>query len=227
VDKSRKLKSVKGAMPSFPADPFDVHAQSLLVGLERVRDEMDVKWGAGRLYTLVDSEFREKLWLQTERIWAAQKSRDIEKMDKAVAGLIKGYKLLDAWGVENGVPLKPDAPGIEKEMDDGSILVVVKDDQDAKIYENFYGSQEKHLWTLEEIEVLLQAPVLQEVIKYKKLYRGSKMTKLDTHPSRFPDGGSTGFDDVVNDLSFEGDGEVVRRYVPPGKGVAKDGKVKA
>ena len=139
MEKSRSLKLRKGAMPSFPADPFDVHAESLLVDLERVRDEMDAKWGAGRLCTLVDSEFREKLWIQTERIWAAQKLRDIEKMDKAVAGLIKGYRLLDAWGHEHGVPVKPDAPGIEKEMDDGSILVVVKNDQDARVYENFYG----------------------------------------------------------------------------------------
>lgn len=221
MDKSKKLKLPRGTMPGFPVDPFDVHAQSLLVDLERVRGEMDAKWGSGRLYTLVDSEFREKLWLQTERIWAAQKSRDIEKMDKAVAGLIKGYKLLDAWGMDNVIPLKPDAPGIERELDDGSILVVVKDDQDAKIYENFYGSREKHLWTMAEIEILLQAPVLQEVIKYKKLYRGSKMTKLDKQPGRFPDGGATGFDDVVNDLSFEGDGEVVRRYLPPAKEDAK------
>ena len=226
MDKSKSLKLPKGVMPSFPADPFDVHAESLLIGLERVRGEMDAKWGSGRLYTLVDSEFREKLWLQTERIWAAQKSRDIEKMDKAVAGLVKGYKLLDAWGLEHGIPLKPDAPGIEKELDDGSILVVVKDDQDAKVYENFYGSREKHLWTMAEIEILLQAPVLQEVIKYKKLYRGSKMTMLDKQPGKFPSGGATGFDDVVNDLSFEGDGEVVRRYLGPSEG-AKDGKVKA
>ena len=97
MNKSKSLKLPKGVMPSFPADPFDVHAESLLVDLERVRGEMDAKWGSGRLYTLVDSGFREKLWLQTERIWAAQKSRDIEKMDKAVAGLVKGYKLLDAW----------------------------------------------------------------------------------------------------------------------------------
>jgi len=226
LDKSKSLKLPKGVMPSFPADPFDVHAESLLIGLERFRGEMDAKWGSGRLYTLVDSGFREKLWLQTERIWAAQKSRDIEKMDKAVAGLVKGYKLLDAWGLEHGVPLKPDAPGIEKELDDGSILVVVKDDQDAKVYENFYGSREKHLWTMAEIEILLQAPVLQEVIKYKKLYRGSKMTMLDKQPGKFPDGGATGFDDVVNDISFEGDGEVVRRYLGPSEG-AKDGKVKA
>jgi len=93
--------------------------------------------------------------------------------------------------------------------------VVVKDDQDAKIYENFYGSREKHLWTMAEIEILLQAPVLQEVIKYKKLYRGSKMTMLDKQPKKFPDGGATGFDDVVNDISFEGDGEMVRRYLAP------------
>jgi hypothetical protein len=51
------------------------------------------------------------------------------------------------------------------------------------------------------------------------------MTKLDKQPGKFPDGGATGFDDVVNDLSFEGDGEVVRRYLGPKE--AKDGKVKA
>ena len=103
---------------------------------------------------------------------------------------------------------------------------VVKNDQDARVYENFYGSREKHLWTLSEIEVLLQAPVLQEVIKYKKLYKGSKMTKLDRQPSKYPNGGATGFDDMVNDISFEGDAEVVRKYKHPDVRIAKDGKVK-
>lgn len=50
------------------------------------------------------------------------------------------------------------------------------------------------------------------------------MTKLDKHPSRFPDGGSTGFDDVVNDLSFEGDGEVVRRYKQPTKELSNENR---
>ncbi len=42
MDKSKKLKLPRGAMPSFPADPFDVHAESLLVDLERVRGEIVV-----------------------------------------------------------------------------------------------------------------------------------------------------------------------------------------
>jgi hypothetical protein len=58
-----------------------------------------------------------------------------------------------------------------------------------------------HIWSMQEMEVLLADPRMQEVIKIKALVPTAQLTSFKP-TSEFKPGGATGFDDFVDDLTF-------------------------
>lgn len=174
----------------FPMSVFDVHANSLLVNLIEIKDKHEQKFGVGRLLTLVSNELREKFWLQSQRVWAGQQSKDIEKFDRAVQGMIRAFGFLEDWALINGVEPMPEISVFEHQMGDGSVMVVAKSEMDVKMFEQFKGLRNCHVWTMAEIEELLKSPVLKDVVEAKKMYGHAKLVNL------------TGFDDMESDLDF-------------------------
>ncbi len=196
------LKKVVGGLkqPDFPMNTFEVFMNSRLVELSVVKRDHEKRWGINRLIELVDSEFRIKVWRQAERVFDASKSRDEVKLDRAVAGMIKAYAALEAWAVENGVPEMPAIVAVEHEMQDGSVMVVVGTHHDATLYQQFRPDvQNRHIWTMEELELIMESPVIKDTMKVKALMPCAAMVRLDKDASRFPEGGATGFDDVKSD----------------------------
>jgi hypothetical protein len=58
-------------VPKRKATDFEIASNSLLVELDRRKEQHWEKWGVDRLITLVDSEFRTKFWGQMGRVWDA------------------------------------------------------------------------------------------------------------------------------------------------------------
>jgi hypothetical protein len=196
------LKKVVGGLkqPDFPMNTFEVFMNSRLVELSVVKREHEKRWGINRLIELVDSEFRIKVWRQAERVFEASKSRDEVKLDRAVAGMIKAYAALETWAVENGVPEMPAIVAVEHEMQDGSVMVVVGNHHDATLYQQFRPNvQNRHIWTMEELELIMDSPVIKDTMKIKALMPCAAMVRLDKDAKEFPMGGATGFDDVKSD----------------------------
>jgi len=193
VTKKRGLV-VKVEQPSFPADPFKVKLNSLLLSISNRKKDHEAEWGIGRLIELVDSELRTKFWNQMERVWMAQENRDEERLEKAVKGMIAGYYALEGYAIKNGISRMPDIAAIEHEMVDGSVMVIVKTKADALLYHQFRPEvQGRHIWNMEEIETMMAGAVMREVIKIKQLDTGATMVKV---------GGNSGFDDMESDLDF-------------------------
>jgi hypothetical protein len=193
VTKKRAV-AAKIEQPSFPADPFKVKLNSLLLSVSNRKKDHEAVWGIGRLIGLVDSELRTKFWNQMERVWAAQENRDEERLEKAVKGMIAGYDALERYAVENGIEQMPNIAAIEHEMVDGSVMVIVKTKADALLYSQFRPEvQGRHVWNMEEIETMMAGAVMQQVIKIKQLDAGATMVKV---------GGDSGFDDMESDLDF-------------------------
>jgi hypothetical protein len=179
---------------------FEVFMNSRLIELSVVKREHEKRWGINRLIELVDSEFRIKVWRQAERVFEASKSRDEVKLDRAVAGMIKAYAALETWAVENGVPEMPAIVAVEHEMQDGSVMVVVGNHHDATLYQQFRPDvQNRHIWTMEELELIMDSPVIKDTMKIKALMPCAAMVRLDKDAKEFPLGGATGFDDVKSD----------------------------
>ena len=198
----KSLKKVVGGLkqPDFPMNTFEVFMNSKLVELSVVKRDHEKRWGINRLIELVDSEFRIKVWRQAERVFEASVSRDEVKLDRAVGGMVKAYAALETWAVENGVPEMPAIVAVEHEMQDGSVMVVVGTHHDATLYQQFRPDvQNRHIWTMEELELIMDSPVIKETMKIKALMPCAALVKLDKDAKEFPLGGATGFDDVVSD----------------------------
>jgi len=196
------LKKVVGGLkqPDFPMNTFEVFMNSRLVELSVVKRDHEKRWGINRLIELVDSEFRIKVWRQAERVFEASVSRDEVKLDRAVGGMIKAYAALEAWAVENGVPEMPEIVAVEHEMKDGSVMVVVGTHHDATLYQQFRPEvANRHIWTMEELELIMESPVIKDTMKIKSLMPCAAMVRLDKDAKEFPMGGATGLDDMKSD----------------------------
>ena len=193
-------KTMVVEVTSFPLDEFKVKAESLVARLERVKQEHDARWGIKRIEMLVDANLRVKLTQQLERVFNAQESRDIEKMEKAVAGMIKGYGVLDAWAEDNNIEQKPEINAVEWVMQDKSVMVVVQTHNDAVYYQQFRPElSNRHIWSMEELELLLESEVIKDIMKAKALLPGTRMTRIAAG------GGATGFDDLPDcDIDLSG-----------------------
>ena len=195
---SKALGGLK--QPDFPMNTFEVFMNSRLLELTVVKRDHEKRWGINRLIELVDSEFRIKVWRQAERVFEASVSRDEVKLDRAVGGMVKAYAALETWAVENGVPEMPAIVAVEHEMQDGSVMVVVGNHHDATLYQQFRPEvANRHIWTMEELELVMDSPVIKDTMKIKALMPCAAMVRLDKDAKEFPLGGATGFDDVKSD----------------------------
>ena len=194
---TKKLKSLAitaPTMPSFPADRFDVFKNAVMVELANRKNTHDALWGIDRLVWLVDSELREKVWLQLERVWQAQEDRDDEKLNKAVRGMCKAYGAMEAWAASNGVSELPDLGQIEHQRDDGTVFVIVPNERAKAIYcQQWLGTTDRQVWTAAEIAIITSKQAGGQLGEIKKLWPDSKLVSV---------GGPSGFDDMVNDLDM-------------------------
>jgi hypothetical protein len=85
-------------------------------------------------------------------------------------------------------------------MADGSIMVVVETYEDAMLYDQLMGRDEKrHIWCMEELELVMSAEVIKETMALKRQFPAAQMVRLDKPPTKFPKGGATGLDDMDSD----------------------------
>jgi len=195
VTNKRKTLMVEApAMPSFPADKFEVFKNAVMVELANRKNIHDGKWGIDRLVWLVDSALREKVWAQLERVWQAQESRDDQKLDKAVKGMCKAYQAMEDWATANGVSELPDVRQIEHQQPDGTVFVVVPDEHSKRLYlQQWPGTADRVVWTMAEIAIIVNKQAAGQINEIKRLWPDSQLVKV---------GGPSGFDDMENDLDM-------------------------
>jgi hypothetical protein len=180
----------------FPSDPFKVFQHSLMVDMELAKMEHEKTWGIDRVIDLVDAEFRRKVSAQRERIWEASQARDEERLEKATKGMIAAYKALTRWATESGIEQMPKIDCMEHRMADGSLMVIVRDKQMATWYEQFRKQRgSRSVWTLEELEVVMNGPTLKQVRDIKAVLPGTTMVPVTPQ-------GSSGFEDMPNDIDI-------------------------
>jgi len=194
---TNKLKTLvikEPAMPAFPSDKFDVFKNAVMVELANRKNTHDAKWGIDRLVWLVDTELREKVWLQLERVWQAQEARDDQKLDKAVKGMYKAYDAMERWAVANNVSELPNLRHIEHQQADGTVFVIVPDEASKRLYlQQRQGTTDREVWTAAEIAIIMARQADGKISEIKRQWPDSKLVKV---------GGPSGFDDMDNDLDM-------------------------
>jgi len=180
----------------YPSDRFKVFEHSLMVEMETAKMEHEKVWGIDRVIDLVDAEFRRKVSAQRERIWEASQARDEERLEKAIKGMIAAYKALTRWATEAGIEQMPKIDCMEHRMADGSLMVIVRDKQMATWYDQFHKlPANRSVWTLEELEVVMNSKTLTQVREIKAAIPGTRMIPIQPQ-------GSSGFEDMENDIDI-------------------------
>jgi hypothetical protein len=180
----------------FPSDRFKVFEHSLMVEMETAKMEHEKVWGIDRVIDLVDAEFRRKVIAQRERIWEASQARDEERLERASRGLVAAYRALTKWAEGVGLQKMPEIDCMEHRMQDGSLLVVVRDRTMGTWYEQFRKEPgARSIWTLAELEVVMNGPTLSQVRGIKAALPGSTMVPVETQ-------GLSGFEDMKNDIDI-------------------------
>ena len=204
--RSRSRKDVPDVqVPKRQATQWEIQSNAVLVELERRKGQHYEKWGVDRLITLVDIEFRAKFWVQMGRVWDAVDLGDIEKLHKAVNGMCKGFEALETWALENEIEPNPPIQFLEWKSVKGVVMVVVRTEIEAvELQKHRKDINNGNIWTLQEIEVFLQEPEVQEIIRLKALVPTARITKF-TPKEGFGQG--SGFDDMEEDLDAIFSGE--------------------
>ena len=180
----------------YPSDSFKVWNQALAVDVELAKLEHERVYGIGRVLELVDAEFRRKFAAQRERIAEAVKARDEERLERASKGLISAYKALTRWAEGVGLERVPKIDCMEHRMQDGSLMVIVRQEKDRIWYEQFRKEPgPRSIWTLEELETVMNAPTLKQVREIKAALPGTKMVPVQAT-------GSSGFENMENDIDI-------------------------
>ena len=214
--RSRSRKDVPDVqVPKRQATQWEIQSNAVLVELERKKGQHYEKWGVDRLITLVDIEFRAKFWVQMGRVWDALELGDIEKLHKAVNGMCKGFEALETWALENEIEPNPPIQFLEWKSIKGVVMVVVRTEIEAvELQKHRKDINNGNIWTLQEIEVFLQEPEVQEIIRLKALVPTARITKF-TPKEGFGQG--SGFDDMEEDLDAIFSGEPYEpKYKPVG-----------
>jgi hypothetical protein len=214
--RSRSRKDVPDVqVPKRQATQWEIQSNAVLVELERKKSQHYEKWGVDRLITLVDIDFRTKFWVQMGRVWDAVDLGDIDRLHKAVNGMCKGFDALETWALENEIEPNPAIQFLEWKSVRGVPMVVVRTEADAvELQTHRKDINNGNIWTLEEIEVFLQEPQVQEIIKLKALVPTARITKF-TPKEGFGQG--SGFDDMESDLDAIFSGEPYEpKYKPIG-----------
>jgi hypothetical protein len=180
----------------YPSDPFQVWNQALAVEVELAKLEHERVYGIDRVIKLINAEFRRKFNAQRERIAEAVQARDEERLERASRGLVAAYRALTKWAEGVGLQRMPKIDCMEHRMQDGSLLVVVRDRTMATWYEQFRKEPNaRSIWTLAELEVVMTGPTLSQVREIKAALPGSHMVKVEVQ-------GSSGFEDMKNDIDI-------------------------
>jgi hypothetical protein len=215
MSRSRSRKDVPDVqVPKQQATVWEIQSNAVLMELETRKELHHQNWGIDRLITLVDSEFRVKFWGQMGRVWDSLEFGDIERLKKAVQGMVKGYEALEKWGTDNAVPQNPKTKFLEWKTQDGKIVAVVQTINESLDLQR----QRKDLhtiWTLEEFEIVLADPFVQEIMSLKAL---DPTAQVKMFKKTAPISTGSGFDDMEDDLEpVYGGGEPPKMFNLPHK----------
>ena len=122
--------------------------QGLVQSVDALTDEMERKWGVGRLRMLVPDDLRERFDRQWRKWQAAYAAQDLAAVRVHCEAMRRAWAALEAGATEAGhAPLAPEV--WETRMPDGAVLAVVRTQQEAHALAR--DGREREVWTLDEV----------------------------------------------------------------------------
>ncbi len=134
-----------------------ITGQTMIDDVTMLADQMDTKWGAGRLRLIVDGPLREKFdrqrYMYNQAIWHGE----LEDVRQQSERMKKAWNALDRAAVDAGQTLAlPEVWDIISEK--GLVYAFVRNKDDAKVYKK--DGRPVVLMSLEEVVAILDAQSL-------------------------------------------------------------------
>lgn len=134
-----------------------ITGQTMIDDVTMMADQMDTKWGAGRLRLIVDGPLREKFdrqrYMYNQAIWHGE----LEDVRQQSERMKKAWNALDRAAIEAGQTLAlPEVWDIISEK--GFVYAFVRNKDDAKVYQK--DGRPVVLMSLEEVVAILDAQSL-------------------------------------------------------------------
>lgn len=165
--------------------------------VDLIAAQMERKWGVDRLRLLVDKELREKFDRQRYKINQAIWHGSLEDVRQESRRMVKAWQALDRAATDAGKAQA--APEVwEIALSKGGTAVILRDWQDAALFEAQRENRHAAVYTLEEIGRLIEG--FPEVIKAKQVFPGAEVTKTrgpDRDPLRAIPDSHAPIDDVM------------------------------
>lgn len=125
---------------------------ALIDGVDHTANQMEAKWGRGRLRLLVGADLREKFDRQRSAWNGAVWASDLAAVELHAARMQKAWAVLDKAAADAGeAPLSPLV--WETTLPDGRVLAIVRDNADASAV--VPTGRYVAVWTLDEIARVL------------------------------------------------------------------------
>jgi hypothetical protein len=129
-------------------DGTTLSIQALVQSVDLLTDQMERKWGVGRLRLLVEDALRERFDRQWRKWQAAYAAQDIEAVRAHSEAMRRAWAALDqAATVAGHQPLAPEV--WETRMPNGRVLGVVRTLAEAHALAG--DGRERDIWTLDEV----------------------------------------------------------------------------
>jgi len=200
----KKVVRDRGALPpvqqlAFPESDWSRMMKARLVEIEAAKVAHERKWGIGRVNTLVPSEFREKLYAQMERVWAAQEAQDEVKFKAACDGMVRAYKAMDSWALSEGLEPVSKCQVVEGETELG--LMVVAPDEATAVQYQALRPDVKQVWTVAELGKLVGSGIGHDLWMLKREL-SVRATVVAVQQEKPEPGKGCGFEDMESDLDL-------------------------
>jgi hypothetical protein len=187
------------AIPPWQRSPgLFIAGQEEVTEVDIVAHEMERKWGVDRLRLLVDKDLREKFdrqrYLFSQAIWCGE-LEDVRLQSRRMA---KAWQALDRAAMDAGKGQA--APEVwEVALSNGRAVAILRDWQDAAVFEAQRSDRSAQVYTLEEIARLIEG--FPEVIRAKAMFAGSEVTRTKG-PERDPLRGIEAFAPIDDEIPF-------------------------
>jgi len=152
-----------------------------LAGTEAIEDAklaakaMEGKWGLGALRLMADAALREKFdrqrYLYNQAIWTGE----LEDVRRETRRMVSALRALDRAATGAGREPKPPEQW-EAVLDDGTVLVVVRDNADARRVRD--DGRKKAVWTMKEVAWMVGEHTAVQMAKL--CFPGARVEPFDT-----------------------------------------------
>jgi hypothetical protein len=150
---------------------MNVMTQALTDGLDATVDQLERKWGIGRLRLLVDDDLRARFDEQKRRLSYALADADEDAIAVQTSGMRSGWLALDEAATAAGA--QPLAPEVwEAQLSDGTVCAVVRTEAEAR-----HVCRDVEVYTLAEVAQLIEK-LGADIRKVKITFPGAAVAEI-------------------------------------------------